>query len=203
VSDPGGLHWRIVTLVAAAAAAGLGAAWLLGREPALALQSGTKLDSPRALLEFALVDPAGGAFTRENLRGRWTLLFAGFTNCPDICPMTLAQFAGIRRQVPEDRVQLLFLSVDPERDTPARIGQYLGHFGPGLAGATGSTEAVDAFAAQLGLAHVRIPGADGNYSVDHSAALVLIDPEARIAAYFTPPHDTAALVADLSRLPAG
>jgi protein SCO1/2 len=199
-----GFNWRIATLVMlAAAAAGVGASWLLGREPALALQSGTQLDAPRGLAEFALVDPAGGAFTRENLRGRWTLLFAGFTNCPDICPMTLAQFAEIRKQVPEERVQLLFLSVDPERDTPERVAQYLGHFGPGLAGATGSTEAVDALAAQLGLAHVKIPGTDGNYSVDHSAALVLIDPEARIAAYFTPPHETAALVADLSRLPAG
>ncbi|MGQ0429078.1 MAG: SCO family protein [Gammaproteobacteria bacterium] len=199
-----GMDWRIVTLVVlVAAAAGVGAAMLLGREAPLTLRSGTALDAPRSLAEFTLVDPQGGAFTREDFEGRWSLLFAGFTNCPDICPLTLAQFAEIRKRLPEGRLQLLFLSVDPERDTPERVGQYLAHFGPGLAGATGAPEAVAAFAAQLGLAHVKIPGADGNYTVDHSAALVLIDPRARIAGYFTPPHDTAALVADLSRLPAG
>jgi protein SCO1/2 len=198
------IDWRRATLVVlAAAGAGVGAAVLLSREEPLTLGAGTALDAPRALPEFSLLDPSGGAFTRADLEGRWSLLFAGFTNCPDICPMTLAQFAEIRRQLPEERLQLLFLSVDPERDTPERVGQYLAHFGPGLAGATGTQEAVDALAAGLGLAHVRIPGTDGNYTVDHSAALVLIDPEARIAGYFTPPHDTAALIADLSRLPAG
>ncbi|MGQ0384859.1 MAG: SCO family protein [Gammaproteobacteria bacterium] len=198
------VDWRVATLVVlAAAGAGVGAAALLSREQVLTLRAGTALDAPRTLADFALMDPAGGAFTRDDLRGRWTLLFAGFTHCPDICPMTLAQFAEIRRQVPEASLQLLFLSVDPDRDTPERIGRYLAHFGPGLAGATGAQEAVDAFAAQLGLAHVKIPGADGQYTVDHSAALVLIDPEARVAGYFTPPHDTMSLVADLARLPTG
>ncbi len=97
----------------------------------------------------------------------------------------------------------MFLSVDPERDGPARIADYLAHFGPGLVGATGTRAQVEAFTAQLGLAQVRNPGPDGAYTVDHSAALVLVDPEARVAGYFRPPHEREALAADLSALAGG
>lgn len=191
-------RWLIVATVVAAAAAGVGAAVLLTAQTPLELHSGTALSEPRPLADFALVDQQGSAFTRDNLKGRWTLLFAGFTNCPDICPTTLAQLGQLQTELADERLQVLFLTVDPNRDTPERIAAYLAHFGRGLVGATGTAAQVESFAGQLGLAHVRIPGPGDSYTVDHSAALVLIDPRARIAGYFTPPHNTNALAADLA-----
>lgn len=193
-------RWLIVATAVAAAAAGFGAAALFTARAPLELRSGTALSKPRPLANFSLRDQHGGSFTRDNLEGRWTLLFAGFTNCPDICPTTLAQLGQLQVELANDRVQVLFLTVDPERDTPEHIAAYLAHFGPGLVGTTGTTAQVESFASQLGLAYVRIPGVGESYTVDHSAALVLIDPRARVAGYFTPPHANGALAADLAGL---
>ncbi len=186
--------------VLAAVVAGIGTAALLVTRAPLVLRSGTVLDEPIAIGDFELVDQQGRAFGRSAFEDRWSLVFTGFTNCPDICPTTLAQLGQLQAELADDRVQVLFLTVDPERDTPEHIAAYLAHFGPGLIGATGTAAQVESFERQLGLAHVRIPGAGDSYTVDHSAALVLIDPLARIAGYFTPPHDSGALAADLSNI---
>ena len=166
----------------------------------LVLRSGTALPQPRPMGEFELVDQRGRALTRGNFEGQWSLLFAGFTNCPDVCPTTLATLAALRSRLRERNaeLQVVFLSVDPERDTPAQLAQYVGHFDSGMIGATGSKEQIDRLCADLGLAYIRGPGAAGVYTVDHSAALVLIDPQARIAAYFQPPYDLNGLAADLT-----
>lgn len=182
----------------AAVAAGIGAAALLSSPAVPALRAGTALDDPSPLGDFALVDQAGRAFGRRDFEGRWSLVFTGFTNCPDICPATLALLTEVRARVPDQGLRIVFVSVDPARDTPARLLDYLAHFGQGIRGATGTQAQVEAFSRQLGLAHVRNPGAAGDYTVDHSAALVLIDPRARVAAYFPPPHDVARLATDLA-----
>ncbi len=127
-------------------------------------------------------------------------MFTGFTHCPDICPTTLALFAALRGRLPGDEIQFVFVSVDPERDTPERIADYLAHFDARLVGATGTRMEIERFTKSLGLAQVRNPGVGGDYTVDHSAALVLIDPKARVAGYFQPPHDAEALAADLAPL---
>lgn len=185
----------------AAIAAGIGAAALLDREARVELRSGTALAVPRPLADFALVDHRGRALGPRDFEDRWTLVFAGFTHCPDLCPATLALLAQVRSQLPqESSLRILFLSVDPGRDGPEQIAAYLAHFGPGLSGATGTHAQVEAFSAQLGLAQVRNQGAGADYTIDHSAALVLIDPRARVAGHFRPPHDAAALVADLAAL---
>lgn len=193
---------RFLALAAALAAiaAGVGAAALLGGRAHLELRSGTALEQPRRLADFTLLDHRGGTLGRRDFEGRWTVVFSGFTHCPDLCPTTLLQLGELRARVPGDSLRILFLSVDPERDPPERVAEYLAHFGAGLTGATGTPAQVEAFTAQLGLAQVRNPGTGGDYTVDHSAALVLIDPRARVAGYFRPPHDTAALAADLAAL---
>jgi protein SCO1/2 len=192
-------NWLIAG-VAAAVTAGVGVA-LVAQAPApLALQAGTALPEPRVLPEFSLVDARGRPFDREALAGHWSLMFSGFTHCPDVCPATLALLASLRSRLPADRLQFVFLSVDPERDTPEVVARYLAHFGDGLIGVTGSAQDVDGLADAIGLAHVRNPGVGGAYTVDHSTALVLIDPKARIAGYFTAPHDPDALAADLAPL---
>jgi protein SCO1/2 len=193
---------RIAALAAAALVAlALGAftASRLSRpEP---LVSGTRLGEPRELAPFTLTDQDGRPYTQDALQGHWTLLFAGFTHCPDVCPTTLALMAQLhgRLGVAPERLELLFLSVDPERDTPERLKTYTAHFGAGLRGVTAPAAQLDALCANLGLAYIKVPGArDGDYTVDHSAALVLLDPQGRVAAYFQPPHRLDTLAADLS-----
>lgn len=194
------LRFLPVAAAVAAIAAGIGAAALLDREAPVRLHSGTALPQPRPLADFALVDHRGRALGLRDFEDRWTLVFTGFTHCPDLCPATLTLLAQVRSQLPQESLRILFLSVDPGRDGPEQIAGYLAHFGQGLSGATGTPAQVEAFSAQLGLAQLRNPGAGGDYTVDHSAALVLIDPRARVAGYFRPPHDAAALVADLAAL---
>lgn len=190
-------HGCIPVLVAFAAAVAC------SHEPApLALSAGTVLPDRAPVGDFRLVDHRGASFGPAQLRGRWTLLFGGFTHCPDICPLTTATLAQLapRLRARGDGLRVVFLTVDPARDSPEVLARYLGHFGGGLTGLTGSEPEVDAFANALGLAHVRNPGAGGEYTVDHSAVLMLIDPDARIAAYFRPPHAVDRLEADLAPL---
>lgn len=186
--------------VLVAIAAGIGAAFWL-REPPLELAAGTVLPEPRRIEPFALTGHQGQVLDRKALEGRWTLLFSGFTHCPDICPTTLAMLAELDQRLGPSAPRFLFVSVDPERDTPERVAAYLDHFDPDLVGATGSREAIEAFTRGLGLAQVKNPGVRDEYTVDHSAALVLIDPRVRLAGYFQPPFDVDALAADLARLP--
>lgn len=194
--------WMIISVLAAVAA-GIGAAALLGMREPIALRSGTALAEPRAIADFELIDQRGGAFGRQALAGHWSLVFTGFTNCPDICPTTLTLLATLGKRLRRDDLQLVFVSVDPDRDTPSQLAQYVGHFDSAMIGATGTTAQIDRLCAELGLAYVLNPGTAGEYTVDHSTALVLIDPKVRVAAYFQPPHDPDALVADLSALMGG
>jgi protein SCO1/2 len=194
-------HAPVAIAVLAAVAAGIGLATYERSREVPALAAGTALPRPRAIADFDFTDQGGRPFTRASLEGHWTLLFTGFTHCPDVCPTTLELMAQLRRQLARDDLEFLFVSVDPERDTPEAIARYLAHFDPALVGATGTREETERFTAGLGLAQVRNPGVGDEYSVDHSTALVLIDPEARLAGYFQAPHARDALAADLRNLP--
>jgi protein SCO1 len=184
----------------AAVAAGVATALLIRGPATPELRSGTALPEPREIPAFSLVDAHGRPFDRAALENRWTLLFSGFTNCPDICPTTLALLASLRERLPGNEIRFVFLTVDPERDTPEVVARYLAHFGGEFTGVTGSPAEIERLTRALGLAQVRNPGTGGNYTVDHSAALVLIDPRARVAGYFTAPHDQDELAADLAPL---
>jgi protein SCO1/2 len=194
-------HAPVAIAILAAVAIGVSVALHERATEPPTLRAGTALPEPRALADFNLMDQDGQPFSREDLLGRWTLLFTGFTNCPDVCPVTIASMADLRRRLARDDLQFLFVSVDPERDTPEVIRRYLAHFDPGLLGATGPRAEVEKFTAGLGLAQVVNPGVGDEYTVDHSTALVLIDPEARLAGYFSAPHEADALAADLAGLP--
>ena len=189
----------IAILVAVAIGVGT-ALYERSREP-LVLRTGTALPEPRALPDFALVDQSGRPFDRKRLDGRWSLLFTGFTHCPDVCPTTLALMAELNRRVARDDLQFVFVSVDPERDTPEAVARYLAHFDAALVGATGERAQMERLTAGLGLAQVRNPGGGDEYTVDHSTAFVLVDPEGRLAGYFSAPHARDALAADLAALP--
>lgn len=176
---------------------------LSGRNSAdLQLTSGIALPEPRPLPDFQLADQHHRPFNRASLEGGWTLLFAGFTHCPDICPTTLATLADIdaRLQSAGAALDTVFLSLDPERDPPATLGPYLAHFNPEFRGATGARDQIERLMAGLGLAYIRVPTSGEGYTIDHSAALVLIDPLARVAAYFKPPLVAERIAADLAPL---
>jgi protein SCO1/2 len=196
-------HAPVAIAILAAVAIGAGIALRERAAAPPALRAGTALPDPRPLADFALTDQHGRPLTRAQLRGGWTLVFTGFTNCPDVCPLTIATMAELRRRLGRDDVRFLFVSVDPQRDTPEVIRRYLAHFDPALAGATGPRAEVEAFTAGLGLAQVVNPGTGAEYTVDHTTALVLIDPEARLAGYFSAPHEPDALAADLAGLKRG
>jgi protein SCO1 len=190
----------ILAVVVVLSAAGAGA-WLARRlEPvAPEMASGTWLPQARSLGSFALIDQSGAAFTPERLRGAPALLFFGFTRCPDVCPTTLVALSQAQRAAAVPGLRVLFVSIDPARDTPAQLGSYLHAFGPGLLGLTGRNEQIHALAGRLGVAYMRVELPGGDYTMDHVAAVFLLDAAGRMVAVFTPPYDPARLAADLRR----
>jgi protein SCO1/2 len=194
-----------MTLAAAALAAlGLGI-WAGSRTASKAapdFANAVVLPSPRPIADFTLSDQDGRPWTREQLHGHWSLLFAGFTHCPDVCPATLGVMKAVEQRIGTlNPVQMIFLSVDPERDTPEAMKRYVRYFSPTLTGITGPTAQLDALSSSLGLAYMKAAGTSASeYSVDHSAALALINPQAQVAAYFQAPHQVEPLVADLTRI---
>jgi protein SCO1/2 len=189
-----------IAALAAVAAISLASGACVRSPPSPSLQAGTALAEPRPLGALALQDEQGRAFDRARLTGRWSLVVTGFTRCPDFCPATLALLQQLRRRVPPQRVQFVFVSVDPARDTPDVLRRYLANFGGGIVGTTGAPAELARFTGELGLGQVVVPGAGGDYTIDHSTALVLIDPEARVAGYFRAPHDLESIAADLAAL---
>ena len=160
----------------------------------------TLYPAARPLPPFELTAQDGSRFDASRLRGRWTLLFFGFTSCPDACPTTLLELAAVRRALadlpPAAAPQVVMISVDPERDTPARLAAFLAHFDPAFVGATGSTAAIAALAAGVGVAVQAGAATDGGYTVEHGATVFLVDPRVATVALFPLPHVARAIAAD-------
>ncbi len=167
----------------------------------------TVLPNARTLPAFELQQSDGTPLTADELKGHWTLVFLGFTHCPDICPTTLAQLAGAQRQwatMPEaTRPRVLFVSADPERDTTEMLGKYAHAFHPDTIAATAPIPQLQDFTRSLSLVFMKSPGSSGqpnDYSIDHSATLVLLDSQARMAGVVQPPLDIAGIASDLTAL---
>lgn len=196
-------------LIAAAALAGalglyLGQQYFAAR-PAEApeMRAALLYPEPRALDDFLLERPDGTPLTLSDWRGRWNLVFIGFTHCPDVCPQTLALFRDLEKAWPADAgagPMLYFVSVDPERDTAKALTDYAGYFSPGIVAATAPHEQLEPFTRQLGMIYMKTPLDSGGYTVDHSAHLAVIDPEAKLVALFRPPLQIENIVADMRML---
>jgi len=159
----------------------------------------TLFPDPKPLTAFALTDHKNRVFDLASLKGKWSFLFFGFTHCPDVCPMTLAVLARARDSIAKhtagaEDIQFVFISVDPNRDTVSKLGQYVDYFDTTFLGVTGDNAQIGSLAGQLGAAYqVEIKPGLENYPVYHSAAVFLLDPRARYHAVFTPPHDAEAI----------
>jgi protein SCO1 len=190
-----------LAFAAAAVAAGLAGFWLAGQldrgTPALA--SGTWLPRARPVVEFRLTDQSGQPFTRGDLTGKPALVYFGFTRCPDVCPTTLEKLARVVRAAQLPDLRVVFVSIDPQRDPPATLGLYVHAFDPGFIGLTGEPKMLGSLASNFGVAVNRVELPGGDYTMDHTAAVFLLDREARIRAIFTPPFEVPSLVADLKR----
>ena len=158
-------------------------------------------DQARPLPAFALVRHDGAPLAPEDFQNRWSLLFFGYSHCPDICAPTLQKLTTALHAAGGEATQIVFVSTDTERDVPDTLRDYVAHFHPRTWGVTGASEAVADFAKHLGAFHARRKLAAG-YLIDHSASVWLIDPEARLAGVFTSPFTAEAMAADLIRLAA-
>ena len=154
----------------------------------------TVFPEPRELVPFTLEDQHGKAFTPEQLKNKWSMLFFGYTHCPDVCPSTLKVLQDFWRELPEavrNKTQVVFVTVDPNRDPPETIKEYVKYFEPSFIGVTGNLGQITAFTRSLGVLYEYVTTGEGknNYTVNHSAQIILIDQQARLRAVFPPPHE--------------
>jgi protein SCO1/2 len=177
---------------------------LLSSPASTATKTALMYPAPRTIADFHLTQANGQPLAAADWRGHWTVAFFGFTHCPDICPNTLAVFKQVWNTLDadlrKDRVRFDFISVDPQRDTPEQLGRYVSFFHPDFRAATGSDEQLTALTRSLGLIYARTPGEGADYSVDHSASVVIIDPEGHLVGLFRPPFEAAPIAADLATL---
>lgn len=189
-----------------------GGAWYLtgGSERSPLPLHATLLPEGRLFPEFSLTDDQNRPFTRDSLRGHTSLVFFGFTHCPDICPATLQQLATVRRRLAEAAPsagddssttlpEILLISVDPERDTPQQLERYVDYFGDGITGVTGDVADVRALTDALGIFFEKT-GAGDDYTVNHSTAVLVVDRNAELQAIFSAPHQVDSFVHDLPLL---
>ncbi len=174
----------------------LGLALALLQRPAAPPQDlqATLLSEPRPLAPFQLIDHHSQPFDNSGLAGHWTFMFFGYTHCPDVCPTTLSVLNSVARRIGEQSpardARFLFVSVDPARDTPEQLGKFVPFFNPAFMGVTGDAEAIRGLTRQLGILYLLgEANSEGGYLVDHSAAILLLDPQGRFYALFSPPHD--------------
>jgi protein SCO1 len=154
-------------------------------------------------LSFQLTDDQGKTVTAADYRGKVTLLYFGYTHCPDVCPLTLAHLHVVMQQLGKlsDNVRILFVSVDPTRDTPAVLHGYVTAFDPHAVGLTGSPSDIEALTKRYRAAFSREPGnADGSYEVSHSSGIYIFDGEGKARLLATPTDSQDKLVHDLHLL---
>lgn len=163
------------------------------------------LPNTKPLINVDFVDHEGKKFGLEQLTGKWSLLFFGFTNCPDICPTTMQTLKQVKSKVEQAGVwhnyQVIMVSVDPERDTTERLSNYVPYFDPEFIGISGPLESTASFAKNVGILFFKNEATtNGGYDVDHGAAIILVNPQGQYAGVITAPHIEATISDDLIAL---
>jgi protein SCO1/2 len=158
---------------------------------------GMFFDKPRIFRDPVLVDQYGKPFNKQSLTGKWTLVFFGFTYCPDICPTTMGIlnkfYAELEKKGEAADVQVVLVSVDPARDTPEKLRDYVAYFNPAFKGVTGDFMELVKFTGDLNAGFTKVPLEDGNYLVEHSGNITVINPRGDYHGLFRPPFDSLRL----------
>ena len=184
--------------------AGLATSLLTSRQ-VVDFRYATVLQPPLQLPGFELIDENGNPFNLAALQGQWNLVFFGFTHCPDVCPTTLLQLNRARGKLQANsddgnRLRIVFVSIDPERDTPEIIAPYVRYFGDDVTGLTGDPGQIDILARAFGAFYQKVEMKNGDYAMDHSAGVMVVDPAGRYRALFNAPFDPELFVRDLQLL---
>lgn len=186
--------------IALAFGAGVGVSVYLS-DSAQTIPDGVLWPDPPAVAPFNLMRHDGQLFTRAALEGRWSLLFFGFTHCPDVCPTTLAAMARAATDLRDhtsfaERGQVIFVSVDPARDDADTVHAYTSYFDPSFIGVTGGEAELQALTRSVGALFMRVeqPGTDNGYTMDHSAGIFIVSPAAEVVSVVTPPHSAQEIV---------
>lgn len=192
-------------LTGLAAGLGLGASGLLagcGRDPGRPSFRGIDITGADYARNFALPDADGKVRTLADFKGQVVAIFFGYTQCPDVCPTTLHELAQVRRGLGADgeRVQGVFITVDPERDTPALLKDYVGNFGPGFTALRGTPQETQAVAREFKVFYAKGTEKNGQYTVDHTAGLYLFDRAGRVRVFTRHGSGVQALTDDLKVL---
>jgi protein SCO1/2 len=169
----------------------------------------TLLPQPKTLSSFTLTGANKKSFTNQDLQNHWTLLFFGFTNCGYVCPTTMAVLKQVYSNLQADKQtlpQVIFVSIDPERDTLSRIQKYVTSFNPNFQGVTGSKQQLDKLTKELNVLYMKVKSTGGDqkksrdYQIDHSGTVLLMDPEGQLFAVFSMPHDADSITKDFETI---
>ena len=186
---------------------GLGGSWFAQNSKPIKLEVGRWFgEQARTLVDFELRDQNNQPFGEKQLKGKWSLLFFGYTHCPDICPISLQAMAEMMKAIDDKHVredlQVAFISVDPSRDTPALLKSYVEYFNPSFIGATAVLPELKKLTASIGIAHKLEKKSDEqeSYLVSHSGAIVLLNPQAEFSGLFSAPHDALAMARDMTKI---
>jgi len=171
------------------------------------MQSATVLPHGRDIADFSLTSNKGQTYTSKNLLGHWTMLYFGFTNCGHICPTTMAELKNMTAQLQKEKIkapQVIFVSVDPKRDTVKRLNAYVTGYNSTFMGLTGSQEKIDALAKGMNILYLKVQSKKNaknhgkNYDIDHSGTVLLINPQGKLAALFSMPHKAKEMAHDFA-----
>jgi len=162
---------------------------------------GTVLDKPRVIGQFQFMSDEGKSFTKDDLKGHWSLLFFGFTNCGYVCPTTLSavnnMYTALRAQLPANLLpQVILVSVDPDRDTVNRMHQYVKAFNSAFIGIRGDETQTKLLAQQMSVVFAKVQEKNGDYSMNHSAEIMLLDPNGNLRAFLSYPHEGPVMARD-------
>ena len=186
----------LVTIILCLIALGLGIGIYTTRQKKAPLPpnvQGMLWPASKKLLPFSMVDHRGESFNLQKLEGQWSFMFFGYTNCPDICPITMTVFKQIYSKLQEGQqhtdVQMIFVSVDPERDTTERLQDYISYFNKEFVGLGGSIEQIQSLSGQLGITFFNEQATvTEDYLVAHNSSIILIDPHGHMVALLSTPH---------------
>ncbi len=162
-------------------------------------------DDFKQLPAFSLPYGESKMLSEADFKGKWSVLFFGFTHCPDICPNTLNEMNGVVSQLTQDQLaipQVVFITVDPVRDTVEKMAKYVGHFNEAFIGLSGDLTDITKLTTELGIVASYTADANGGdgYSVDHTASMLVIDPELKVRAKLNPPHKIETITKDLKTI---